>query len=233
MNSGKKVAILQSNYIPWKGYFDIINSVDEFILFDDAQYTKRDWRNRNKIKTPTGLFWLTIPVEVKGKYNQAIKDTIVKNDEWRKSHWKTISINYSKSKYFDLYKSIFEKLYIDSTNTKLSKINYEFIIEICKILGIKTKITWSMDYDLVEGKTKRLINLCAQTNATIYFSGPAGKDYINEESFRTAGIKLSFMDYSGYPEYRQLYPPFIHQVSIIDLLFNEGPNATNFMKSFQ
>jgi len=114
----------------------------------------------------------------------------------------------------------------------LSKINYRFIMAICKILGIKTKISWSMDYELIEGKTERLVHLCKQAGATEYLSGPAAKDYIEEELFQKAGIKLTFMDYSGYPEYSQLYPPFEHKVSIIDLIFNVGSNAPKYMKSF-
>ena len=107
----KKVAIIQSNYVPWKGYFDIINKVDEFILYDDVQYTRRDWRNRNKIKTPNGLHWLTIPVEVKGKYNQKIKDTIISEFNWTKKHWNAIKFNYANSKYFFEFKD-FLKNYI-------------------------------------------------------------------------------------------------------------------------
>ena len=101
----KKLAIVQSNYIPWKGYFDMINMVDEFILYDDCQFTKRDWRNRNKIKTPNGSQWLTIPVDVKGKYQQKIKDTVVSDPEWSKKHWTAITHNYCKASFFDNFKS--------------------------------------------------------------------------------------------------------------------------------
>ena len=144
----KKVAIVQSNYIPWKGYFDLINSVDEFILFDDMQYTKRDWRNRNKIKTDKGLIWLTIPVQVKGKYYQKIKDTQTSDLNWKQDHWKSITHNYLRSRYFDKYQNIFETLYLNYEEKYLSQINYQFIVNICKIFGIKTKISWSMDYVL-------------------------------------------------------------------------------------
>ncbi len=232
MMLSKKVAIVQSNYIPWKGYFDMINSVDEFILYDDMQYTRRDWRNRNKIKTPKGLIWLTIPVEVKGKYYQTIKDTIISDPQWNITHWKTIAQNYSKSKFFPEYKDLFEELYLGSQDTLLSNINYGFLKAICDMLNINTKLSWSMDYNLIEGKTERLLDLCKQSQATEYISGPGAKDYIQEEMFSQEGIKLSYMEYSGYPEYEQLYPPFEHGVSILDLIFNQGVNATKFMKSF-
>ena len=223
----KKVAILQSNYIPWKGYFDIINSVDEFILYDEVQYTKNDWRNRNKIKTPDGLLWLTIPVY--HSLSQKINEIKISDKIWGKKHWKTISQNYSKAKYFKEYKDIFEKLY-NIEEEYLSIINYNFIIEINKILNIKTKISWSTDYKLVQGKTERLVDLCRQSGATEYISGPSAKDYINEELFHNENIKIKWIDYSGYPEYKQLFPPFEHGVSVIDLIFNEGINAINYMK---
>lgn len=228
----KKVAITQSNYIPWKGYFDLINSVDEFILFDDMQYTRRDWRNRNKIKTANGLIWLTIPVQVKGKYSQKISDTEINNAEWRASHWKSIIRNYSQARYFQDYQNRFESLYLNHQETKLSQINYRFIINICEILGINTKITWSSDYQLSEGKTERLVSICRQAEATEYLSGPAAMDYIDEGLFQHAKIKLNYIDYSEYPEYAQLFPPFEHGVSVMDLIFNEGENASHFMKSF-
>jgi hypothetical protein len=228
----KKVAIVQSNYIPWKGYFDLINSVDEFILYDDMQYTRRDWRNRNKIKTKNGLTWLTIPVKVKGKYYQKIQETAISDPKWNRAHWQTVIQNYCRAKYFGEYKEIFENLYLGCQQRQLSQINYHFMTGICKILGISTQISWSMNYKLIEGKTERLVDLCKQAGATEYISGPVAKSYIDEELFRREGIKLRYIDYSEYPEYHQLFPPFEHGVSIIDLIFNEGVNATKFMKSF-
>ena len=228
----KKVAIVQSNYIPWKGYFDLINSVDELILYDDMQYTRRDWRNRNKIKTTSGTKWLTIPVQVKGKYFQKIRETLIGDPQWNQQHWKAILHNYSRANYFRDYKDFFEDLYLNFQEKYLSHVNYRFLTSICQILGIKTKLSWSMDYNIVEGKTERLVDLCKQAGATEYLSGPAAKDYIDEELFKKEGIKLSYIDYSGYPEYRQLFPQFEHCVSIIDLIFNEGPNAIRYMKSF-
>lgn len=228
----KRIAILQSNYIPWKGYFDLINSVDEFVIYDDMQYTRRDWRNRNKIKTPDGLKWLTIPVEVKGKYFQKINETIVSDGGWALMHWKTICQFYSKAKFFKDYKLIFEDFYLGSQDHHLSLINYRLIELVNSILGIKTKITWSTNYELLEGQTEKLLGICQQSGADVYLSGPSAKEYFDESLADKIGIKVEWMDYSGYPEYQQLYQPFEHGVSILDLIFNEGPNATNFMKSF-
>lgn len=228
----KKVAILQSNYIPWKGYFDLINMVDEFILYDDMQYTRRDWRNRNKIKTPHGLLWLTIPVQVKGRFSQKINQTYVKDPKWNTNHWSTISHNYTKAPYFHSYQKMFQELYLKCTTPLLSEINYHFILAICKLLGIKTKLSWSSDFNLIGGKTERLVDLCKQAGATEYISGPNAKDYIEADLFKKANIKLTYMNYSNYPEYPQLYPPFEHGVSILDLIFQIGPNASKYMKSF-
>jgi len=228
----KKVAILQSNYIPWKGYFDLINSVDEFILYDDMQYTRRDWRNRNKIKTSNGLIWLTIPVEVKGKYFQKIKDTKVADLTWNRKHWNSILLNYSKAKYFKDFKDLFEDIYLNCDEEYLSEINFKFITAINQLLGIQTRVTWSSDYKLEEGKVERLIRLVKSVNGEEYISGPAAKDYIDENLFSSNNIKLSWMDYQGYPEYKQLYGDFMHDVSVLDLIFNEGNDSKNYMKSF-
>ncbi len=228
----KRVAIVQSNYIPWKGYFDLINLADEFILLDDLQYTRRDWRNRNIIKSHRGLLWLTIPVLVRGKFGQAIKETVISDPNWGRRHWRTITQSYSRAKWLRDYRELFEELYLGGSEKYLSEINFRFIRAICGVLGIRTKITWSMDYELVEGRTERLVSLCRQAGATEYISGPAAKSYLDEELFRSEKIKLSYMDYSAYPEYNQLYPPFEHHVSVIDLIFNEGPDATRYMKSF-
>ena len=228
----KKIAILQSNYIPWKGYFDIINKVDEFILYDDMQYTRRDWRNRNKIITPNGLLWLSIPVDSKGKFYQRINDTKVVDHCWVDSHWKSIQYNYAKAEFFDMYSERVKAVY-DACREEdyLSKINYRFIKEICDILEINTKITWSSDYKLVDGKTERLVGLVQSAGGQYYLSGPAAKDYIKEEIFKEANISLEWMDYSGYPEYPQLSDSFEHGVSILDLIFNVGPESRKYMKS--
>ncbi len=228
----KKVAVVQSNYIPWKGYFDLIRSVDEFILYDDAQYTPRDWRNRNLIKTENGPQWLTIPVEVKDRRFQAIKDAVVADSQWAKRHWQTLSHVYSKAACFKEMKNIFEPLYLENTLKFLSQVNRLFIQEICRILSIETKISCSMDYavDMKKEKNIRLIEMCRQASASEYVSGPMAKGYVDENLFRNARIGLRYFDYAGYSEYRQLHPPFIHEVSIVDLLFNEGKQAFRFLQ---
>ena len=231
----KRVAILQSSYIPWKGYFDLINMVDEFILYDDRQYTKRDWRNRNRVKTPQGPIWLTIPVKVKGQYTQRIDEVVISEPSWPENHWQTLHHNYASAPHFAAGRAIFERLYLECapTMSNLSQINRTFIEAICGILGINTRISISTDYPApASDRTGTLIGLCKSAGATGYLSGPSARAYIKEEEFERAAIALSYMDYSGYPEYPQLNPPFEHEVTVLDLIFNTGPDARLFMKSF-
>ena len=227
----KKIAILQSNYIPWKGYFDLINMVDEFVQYDDVQYTKNDWRNRNVIKTPQGKQWLTIPIQ-HGNLVQLIKDTKISDKRWPRKHWASLSQNYAKAKYFREYRDIFEHLYLTIEQDYLSEINFQFITAINGILDIKTKISWSSDFDTVEGPTERLLSICKQCGATDYVSGPAAKNYFDSTLAEKESINVTWMDYSEYPKYNQLHKPFVHEVTIIDLLFNMGPDATHYMKTF-
>ena len=227
----KKVAILQSNYIPWKGYFDIINMVDLFIFHDDLQYTSGDWRNRNKIKTPHGTEWLTVPCGRSEK--RLICEVELKDHTWQKKHWNKIAQHYKKSKYFKEYEDFFKEIYLDTTWTNLSVMNQTIIQSIAKeILGITTVFDDSRQYNLELKKGERVMELLKKSHADLYLSGPAAKDYLDETLFIREGIKLEWMDYSDYPKYDQLYPPFEHGVTILDLIFNEGPHATSFLKSF-
>ena len=226
----KKVAIAQSNYIPWKGYFDMIAAVDEFILYDDMQYTRRDWRNRNQIKTPQGLQWLTIPVVTKGKYYQKIRETQIEDPDWGVTHWKALSQNYRRAPYFLDIAAWLEPLYLNESFNNLSQLNRCFIEAVCTYLNIKTKITSSWDYTLIDGKTERLANLCMQAGGVEYISGPAAKNYVDEKVFFDLRIKLTWFDYDGYIEYPQLWGEFTHGVSILDLLFNCGKDSSHFMR---
>ena len=226
----KKVAILQSNYIPWKGYFDMIAAVDEFILYDDMQYTRRDWRNRNKIKTPQGSVWLTVPVKVKGQYFQKIRDTEIDGTTWAATHWKSLAQHYARAPHFKEIREWLEPLYMERRYSHLSVLNRTLLEAVCRYLGIGTRISNSWDYTLVDGKTERLADLCRQAGATEYISGPAARDYIDEQVFTAYGIKLTWFNYEGYPEYPQLWGEFTHFVSILDLLFNCGKDSPRYMR---
>lgn len=228
----KRIAVVQSCYIPWKGYFDLINMVDEFVLFDNAQYTRRDWRSRNRIKTAQGTRWLTVPVTVRGRYHQRIDETVVADSGWATRHWKTISHAYAAAPYFREHASQFEQVYAELADEPyLSRINRRLLETVMNVLGIRTPLRWSTEYPVEGAKTERLVALCRAAGASEYVSGPSARAYLETELFEEVGIAVSYIDYSGYPEYPQLHGPFEHEVTILDLLFNTGPAAPRYMKS--
>lgn len=223
-----RVAILQSNYIPWKGYFDIIHDVDLFVFYDDLQYTTRDWRNRNRIKTPKGLEWLTIPVGA--RKDRLICKVEIPDRRWARKHWRTIGQYYARAKHFKRYAPFFEEVYCCTEWRNLSVLNQYLIKRIATdLLGIQTVFRDSREFEPQGVKQERLLDLLRKAGATQYVSGPAAKDYIEPERFRDAGIELAWKDYAGYPEYPQFFPPFTHQVTVLDLLFHVGADAPYYI----
>jgi hypothetical protein len=225
----KKVAIIQSGYLPWKGYFDIIHDVDLFVFYDDVLASnKNDWRNRNRIKTNGGVFWMTIPFGSRG--DQLICDIQLHDRSWQKKHWDTIQCFYSRAPYYKLYREFFRSFYLDKAWTNLSELNQYLTRHIAReYLGISTEFVDSREYNASLKKLDRLIEILQKTGAELYVSGPSARDYIDEKRFEEARIKLIYKNYDGYPEYPQFYPPFAAGVSIIDLLFHVGPDAPQFI----
>lgn len=218
------VVILQSNYIPWKGYFDLAHDADVFIFYDDLQFTKNDWRNRNKIKTAQGLKWLSIPVGTSA--NRLICEVALEDTRWQRSHWDSLRQQYAKCPHFKLYRPFLEYVYLGRQWQNLSELNQYLIRYISlDLLKMDTQFLDSRGFRLQGQKQERLLDLIAQSKATRYVSGPAAKDYIEPARFVDLGIELVWKDYSNYPEYPQPHPPFEHGVSILDLLFNVGPDA--------
>lgn len=219
-----RVAILQSNYIPWKGYFDVIHDTDVFIFYDDVQYTKNDWRNRNQIKTAHGSKWLSIPVGTKA--DRLICEVAMEDARWQRSHWDSLRQQYDKCPYFKRYRSFFEEVYLGRQWTNLSELNQYLIRHISHdILNISTQFRDSREFQLSGQKLDRLLDLVVKSKATRYVSGPAAKDYIRPERFGELGIELVWKTYANYPEYPQCHPPFEHSISVLDLLFNVGPES--------
>ncbi len=224
----KRIAICQSNYIPWKGYFDLIHDADAFIFYDDVQFTVRDWRNRNKIKAPGGPAWLTIPVGA--DRNRLICDVKIQDDRWQATHWETIRRCYGNAPFFGQYEDRFRAVYCDRTWTSLSELNQFLITMIARdCLGIRTQFLQSSDFRVTSRKQDRIVDLLRAAGAGVYISGPSAKSYLDPERFRKEGIELIWKDYSGYPEYPQLHPPFEHQVTILDLLYHVGPDAPEYI----
>lgn len=224
----KRLAILQSNYLPWKGYFDVIASVDEFVFFDDVQYTRNDWRNRNKIKTPKGLQWIKVPVESCGEHPPPIREVHIEGDAWVDKHRLAFQAAYATAPYFDETMRWLMPV-LEAGHSHISALNRAVVAAVCERLDIRTKLSCSWDYVLATGKTERLVQLCVDAGATEYVSGPAAKVYLDESLFAARGITVRWFDYAGYPEYPQLWGPFEHRVSVVDLLVHCGPSARRYL----
>ncbi|MCA9627296.1 MAG: WbqC family protein, partial [Myxococcales bacterium] len=218
------MAVIQSGYIPWRGFFSLIRSVDEYILFDDAQYTRRDWRNRNRIKGPHGSMWLSIPVATKGNFYAPINRMEVADRDWGRKHFLTLVHSYARAPYFADYRDELEELY-GLRETRLTRINETFIRWACTKLGIETPIRRSSELEVVGKQSERLLHYCLQTGASVYVSGPSAQGYLAVDRFLQHGIKVEFVTHRGYPPYQQVYPPYDPHVSILDLLFSVGAEA--------
>lgn len=215
-----KIAIVQSNYLPWKGYFDLIKSVDHFIFLDDVQYTKRDWRNRNLIKTASGVEWITIPT--KGVSQSTLIDEVqILGVEWINDHKNKFKHNYSRSPFFETNFQFLSNLFDQISEEKyLSKINQFLIIEICKELNIQTTFSTANQKDMFpDSKSERLAHLCSVSGANTYVSGPKAKNYLNEKIFLERGINVEWFDYK-IEVYKQLHGEFTPYVTVFDYLFN-------------
>jgi hypothetical protein len=220
-----KVVILQPSYIPWRGFFDQVQTADLFVFYDDVQYDKRGWRNRNRIKTAAGPIWLSIPVFNRGAQTEHIlinQIKIVWDRPWNQEHWNSIRLAYGKAPYFSKYAGLVEEFYSRKPEM-LADFTIDTTISLARTIGIDhTRFARSSEIAGVEGtKTDRLISILKKVGATHYFSGPSARDYIETEKFSEAGINLDYMEYD-YPEYPQMYPPYDPQVSILDTLFMMG-----------
>lgn len=226
-----KVVILQPSYIPWRGVFDQIQKADLFIFYDDVQYDKHGWRNRNQIKTAQGKQWLSIPVHTKGVTSGIpIKDVRIDwSKPWTKDHLKALTFAYSKAPYFSDHAAWLAEIY-QRRDACLADFTIWLTIEITRKLGIaRTRFVRSSELAGIEGqKTDRLINILKRVGADHYLSGPSARDYIEQEKFEAAGIALSYVEYN-YQPYPQLYPPFDSFVSILDLMFMTGGNSLEYI----
>jgi len=223
-----KVGMIQSNYLPWRGYFDFIDDVDLFIFYDDVQYTPRNWRNRNRIKTPAGAQWLTVPV-IHGRDTLIQAARIDYSKRWVEKHIKTIEGAYNKAPHFTEYaEELFDLLRLPAAT--ISELNIRLCRWLMQQFGIKTDLKKSADFDIAGDKYNRPLHILRTIGATGYLSGPAARPYTDPVLFHDAGIALEFKSYD-YPPYPQLHGEFVPDVSAIDLLFNCGPESRRFLKS--
>lgn len=232
---GKTIAILQSNYIPWKGYFDIIAAADEFVIFDDVQYTRREWRNRNRIIVNREPQWLTIPVASKGNYFEPINAIRIADRSWAEKHWTTLRHAYGRAPHFRDYEAALAEAYHRAATLELlTDVNQLFLDAVCRFLGLETPFSRSEEVPRrAESPTERLIEICKARGADAYLSGPAARSYIERDHFGVAGIALSYVNYSDYPLYDQGTRAFEHGVSILDVLFRCGAAARKHLKAVQ
>lgn len=228
-----RIAISQPTYLPWLGYFDLIDQVDTFVFLDSVQFEKQSWQHRNRIKTPVGLQWLTVPVMFRGRFGQQIQEVEIRDGGFSKKHLRAIELNYRRAAFFENYFSqisaIFEKY---SSGASLVKLNLELIRWGCEALGIQTSLVRSSELNEPGRRSELLVNLCRRLNADTYISPPGSAVYLLDDLalFADAHIEVSFHHYQ-HPEYRQLFSPFTPYASALDLLFNEGPRAIEIFRS--
>jgi hypothetical protein len=231
-NSKKIVAMHQPHYLPWLGYFHKIGASDIFIFLDNVQYEKNGFQNRNKIRTSAGARWLTVPVITKGASTQKLKDVLIDTTQkWQKSHWGMMSSQYKEAPYFAEHADFFSGVYSQKWE-KLVALNMEIITYFLEYLGIKNDILMENELEIDSMQSQRIIDICKKLGADTYLSGAGAKEYLEEDKFIEAGIKLAYQDFT-HPVYRQQYMSsendFIPFMSMVDLLFNEGPNSSDVL----
>lgn len=214
------LAAVQSSYIPWKGYFDLMARADVFILYDCVQYTPRDWRNRNRIRAAGGLCWLTVPVRHGGRA-QRICDVVTAEEGWRRRHWQSLRHHYARAPHFAPYAAAVEELYAACAHTRLSEVNRHFLLGLNALLGISTPLLLQEEAVAGESASARLLALCRRHGATRYLSGPKARGYLDVARFAAAGVTVEWMAYD-YPEYPQGPLPFAHGITMLDMLFHTG-----------
>lgn len=224
-----RICIIQSCYIPWKGFFDLIGRCDEYVVFDSAQYVKRHWHNRNRIKTADGVQWLTIPVIVKGKFEQPIDEVEIEKP-WADKHWRSLELAYRKAPFFGAFAPTVKAWYEQAEKqSRLTDVNAIFLHGLAGLLGFKTRIVSDKNYPAQGAKTERLLAIARAAGADRYLSGPSARAYFDEAMFASAGVATEWMSYNGYREYPQLHGDFEHAVTLLDLLFNTGAKASEYL----
>ena len=224
-----RICIIQSCYIPWKGFFDLIGRCDEYVIYDSAQFVKRHWHNRNRIKTANGVAWLTIPVVTKGRFEQPIHEVEIEKP-WADRHWRAIELAYRRTPYFEQFAPIVKRWYERADKeVRLTNVNAIFLHGIAGLLGFNTRIVSDLIYPTQGARMERLLAIARAAGADRYLSGPSARAYFDESILAVAGITTEWMSYDGYPEYQQLHGDFEHAVTALDLLFNTGPDAARYL----
>jgi hypothetical protein len=214
----------QPVYLPWLGLFHKIYLADKFCIYDIVQYQTHDFNSRNKIKTHTGGIWLSVPVESKFHLEKKLCDLRIVNNGWNKKHFRTIVMAYKKAPFFEQYIEGLEQILIKKTYEFLTDLNTDILVYLLQALSIDIPLVKASDYDFVGKKSDLVLDMCKKLGASKFIFGALGKNYADVESFTQAGIQVYFQDYQ-HPVYNQLYGDFLPYMSVIDLLFNEGPQS--------
>ncbi len=234
ITNGKKIFIQQPNYLPWIGYFEQIDYVDTFVFFDDVEYIKRSWQNRNRIKTPHGESMLTVPVLTSSRSGQHLKDVeIIHRNDWVRKHIKSMELSYRKARYFgDYWDGI--KVLIESKYECLCDLNCALIERVSRLLGIDTRFKRSSELQVnITHRENRVIEICKKLDSHYLYNGKRIKEFMLPEYFIEAGITVELQDYRC-ESYNQLWnDEFVPYLSILDLLFNEGPNSLDIIRKGQ
>ena len=223
------VSIHQPNFIPWIGYFYKIVRSDIFVLLDNVQYTKNGFINRNRIKVGKGTMWLTIPVKTKGRFGQLIKEVEINNAvDWRNNHLKTLEMNYKKAKFFKPIFNGLKNIYYTADISNLCEFNIKIFEWLLSQLKLDKKVIRASELDVKGKSTQLLIDIVKKVSGNVYLSGFGGGNYQEENLFKNNGIELIYYDFK-HPVYYQLWSNFIYNLSIIDLLFNYGPDSLDII----
>jgi hypothetical protein len=226
-----RICIIQSCYIPWKGFFDLVGRCQQYVIYDSAQYSKGHWHNRNRIKTENGSRWLTIPVSTADRLTQAIDEVRIAKP-WADEHWRLIELSYRKAPSFNEVGPLVKDWYEQAEKEALlTDVNFIFLKGIARFLGVQTDMVRDRSYPFHGSRMERLLSIVQAAGADRYLSGPAAKEYFDETMFNSEGVLTEWMDYDGYPQYPQLHGAFEHTVSILDLIFNAGTDARHYLKS--
>lgn len=227
-----KIGMIQSCYLPWRGYLDFIDDVDLFVIYDDVQYTRKDWRNRNRIKTVAGSRWITVPVHFSHNDKTRIQDAKIDYGQaWQRKHVGSITQAHRGTPYFSKYADpLFA--HINSGYETISQLNVALIGWCMEQLEINVPIRLSSEFSVAGDRNERILAILKELGCQDYLVGPAARSYIDEDAYRREGIGLSYKTYD-YEPYPQLHGPFDGSVSVIDLLFNCGPDARLYLKSTQ
>lgn len=228
-----RVAICQPTYLPWLGFFDLIDQVDTFVLLDTVQFEKQSWQQRNRIKTPTGLLWLTVPVVFRGRLGQKIQDVEIRDADFRHKHLRAVELNYRRAAFFDLYFPVFSSILREcSPGMSLVDLNVRLLRWFMDVLGLSTPLILASSLGQEGKRTELLASICLKLGATEYVSPTGSAEYLLGEMriLAESNVGTVFHNYK-HPEYRQLFPPFVAFASVLDLILNEGDRSMNIIRS--